>query len=159
MLTTPANSTEDLPRAAGQIAASIAIAALSWKFVEEPVRHGAIGRAWRRIRTRRLASLGASRLAAAAGAVGVLVVACAGLGGVVAIPAASGAAALGAGTGALSASTNSISHAGGKHGEAAQEQRHPARSQPDCSRSGTAAHVLHIRHTYRGLDVGRPGLI
>jgi len=115
VLTTPANSTEDVPRAVVQIAASITIAALSWKFVEEPVRHGAIGRAWRRIRTRRLANLGVSRLAAASGAVGVLVVACAGLGGVVDIPAASGAATLGASTGALSASTNSVSHAGGKN--------------------------------------------
>ena len=115
VLTSPANSTEDLPRAIAQIAASIGIAALSWKFVEEPVRHGAIARAWRRIRTRRLASLGVSRLTAAAAAAGVLVVACAGLGGLFAIPAASGAAALGAGTGSLSASTSSVSHSDHKH--------------------------------------------
>jgi peptidoglycan/LPS O-acetylase OafA/YrhL len=115
VLTTPANSTEDLPRATVQIAASVAIAALSWKFVEEPVRHGAISRAWRRIQTRRLGNLGVSRLAAASGAVGVLVVASAGLGGLVDIPAASGAATLGASTGALSATTNSVSHAGAKH--------------------------------------------
>src|SRR5580692_8399523 len=125
VLTTPANSTEDLPRAAAQIAASIAIAALSWKFVEEPVRHGAIARAWRRIRTRRLANLGASRLAAAAGAVGVLVVACAGLGGLVAVPAAAGSAALGAATGALSASTNSVTHAGGKHAKNGKNSASP----------------------------------
>jgi peptidoglycan/LPS O-acetylase OafA/YrhL len=115
VLTSPANSTEDLPRAIAQIAASIGIAALSWKFVEEPVRHGAIARAWRRIRARRLANLGVSRLTAAAGGAAVLVVACAGLGGLVAVPAASGAAALGGGMGALSASTNSVSHVGGKH--------------------------------------------
>jgi peptidoglycan/LPS O-acetylase OafA/YrhL len=125
VLTTPANSTEDLPRAAAQIAASIAIAALSWKFVEEPVRHGAIARAWRRIRTRRLANLGASRLAAATGAVGVLVVACAGLGGLVAVPAAAGSAALGAATGALSASTNSVTHAGGKHAKNGKSSASP----------------------------------
>jgi len=120
VLTTPANTAEDLPRAIGQIAASIGLAALSWKFVEEPVRHSAIARAWRRIRTRQLANLGLSRLTAAVGAVGVLVVACAGLGGLVAVPAASGAAAsgaaaLGGGSGALSASTNSISRARPKH--------------------------------------------
>jgi peptidoglycan/LPS O-acetylase OafA/YrhL len=108
VLTSPANSTEDLPRAVWQIAASIGLAALSWKYVEEPVRHGAIERAWRRIRTRRLAGLGASRLAAAAGGAGVFLVACAGLAGMVAVPAASSAAALGAG--GLSASTNSVSH-------------------------------------------------
>jgi peptidoglycan/LPS O-acetylase OafA/YrhL len=120
VLTTPANATENLARAAGQIAASIGIAALSWKFVEEPVRHGAIARAWRRVRTRQFANLGASRLTAATGAAGVLVVACAGLAGVVAVPAASGAAtsgaaALGGGAGALSTSTNSVSHARTKH--------------------------------------------
>jgi len=111
VLTTPANAAENLPRAAAQIAASIAIAALSWKFIEEPVRHGAIARASRRIRSGRLASLGVSRLTAAAGAVGVLAVACAGLAGLVAIPAASGAAVLGAAAGGLSGSTSSVSHA------------------------------------------------
>jgi peptidoglycan/LPS O-acetylase OafA/YrhL len=114
VLTTPANSTEDLPRAVWQIAASIALAALSWKFIEEPVRHGAVGRAWHRIRTRQLAGLGVPRLAAVTGATGVVLVACAGLAGVVAVPAASSAAALGAGSGALSDSTNSVSHISGK---------------------------------------------
>ena len=113
VLTTPANSTEDLPRAAWQIAASIALAALSWKYVEEPIRHGAIERAWRRIRNRKLAGLGPSRLAAGAAGAGVLLVACAGLAGMVAAPAASSAADLGAGSGALSDSTNSVSHANG----------------------------------------------
>ena len=111
VLTTPANSSEDLTRAVWQIAASIGLAALSWKFVEEPVRHGAIGRAWNRLRTRQLAGLGTSRLAAGAGATGVALVAFAGLAGVVAVPAASSAAALGTGSGALSKSTNSVSHA------------------------------------------------
>jgi peptidoglycan/LPS O-acetylase OafA/YrhL/lysophospholipase L1-like esterase len=46
VLTTPANSGEDLPRAAAQVAASVTLAALSWRFIEEPVRHGAIGRLW-----------------------------------------------------------------------------------------------------------------
>ena len=52
ILTSPANSTEDLPRAALQVAASIGIAALSWRFVEEPIRHGALERAWKRMRSR-----------------------------------------------------------------------------------------------------------
>jgi peptidoglycan/LPS O-acetylase OafA/YrhL len=111
VLTSPANSTEDLPRAAWQIAASIGLAALSWKYIEEPVRHGAIERAWRRMRSRRLAGLGVPRLAAAAGAAGVVLVACAGLAGMVAVPAASSAAAVGGRTGSLSESTSSVSHA------------------------------------------------
>jgi peptidoglycan/LPS O-acetylase OafA/YrhL len=44
VLTTPANATSDLPRAAAQTAAAVVLAALSWRFVEEPIRHGAIGR-------------------------------------------------------------------------------------------------------------------
>jgi peptidoglycan/LPS O-acetylase OafA/YrhL len=111
VLTSPASSTENLGRAAWQTAASIGIAALSWKFIEEPVRHGAIERGWRRIRSGHLASLGASRLAAAAGGTGVVMVACAGLAGLVAVPVASSAAAVGAESGALGASTNSVSHA------------------------------------------------
>jgi peptidoglycan/LPS O-acetylase OafA/YrhL len=118
VLTSPASGPESLPRILAQIAASIGIAALSWKFVEEPVRHGAIARAWRRIRARRVADLGLPRLAGAIGAVAVLVVACAGLGGVVAVPPASGAAsgtAALSGSGALSASNSSVSHAHGRH--------------------------------------------
>ncbi|HTZ91552.1 MAG TPA: acyltransferase family protein [Streptosporangiaceae bacterium] len=107
VLTTPANGTEDLPRAVWQIAASIAIAALSWKFVEEPVRHGAIEQAWRRLRSRDLAGLGVPKLAAATGATGVMLVACAGLAGLVAVPAVSTAAALG------TDSTSSVSHVSG----------------------------------------------
>jgi len=119
VLTSPASGPAALPRVVAQIAASIGIAALSWKFVEEPVRHGAISRAWRQMRTRRFASVGVPRLTAVTGAVGVLVVACVGLAGVVAVPpassAASGAASLGGSSGALSASTRSVSHAHSKH--------------------------------------------
>jgi len=117
VLTTPANGTEDLPRAAWQIAASIALAALSWKFVEEPVRHGAIGRVWHRIRAREFAGLGLPRIAAATGSAGIVLVACAGLAGIVAVPVTSTTAALG--TGALSDSSNSVSHAGGRTAHAA----------------------------------------
>ena len=148
VLTSPANSAEDLPRAIAQIAASIGIAALSWKFIEEPVRHGAIARAWRRIRSKRLASLGTSRLTAAIGAMGVLVVACAGLGGLVAIPAASGTAALGVGAGALSTSTSSVSHAGGKHatpGKSPSPGAEAAGLQPDSGPLRTSCtSVVHI---------------
>jgi peptidoglycan/LPS O-acetylase OafA/YrhL len=50
VLTTPANGGESPARGAAQLAASIAAAALSWRFIEEPVRHGAIGRLWARLR-------------------------------------------------------------------------------------------------------------
>jgi peptidoglycan/LPS O-acetylase OafA/YrhL len=82
VLTTPANTSEDLPRAGLQVAASVALAAVSWRFVEEPIRHGAIGRALARLRAsgwRTRTRLGG--LAIATGATGLLVVACASLAG------------------------------------------------------------------------------
>ena len=93
VLTTPANATEDLPRAAVQIAASIGLAALSWRFVEGPVRHGALGRVWQRLRTRQAwraqpATLGS--WAAATGCVAVVALAGAGLSGAVPVPASTG---------------------------------------------------------------------
>jgi hypothetical protein len=93
VLTTPANATEDLPRAAVQIAASIGLAALSWRFVEEPIRHGALGRIWKRLRTREArraqpATLGS--WAAATGCVAVVALAGAGLSGAVPVPRSNG---------------------------------------------------------------------
>jgi len=44
VLTTPASGTETLLRATLQIGASVAVAALSWRLIEEPIRHGAIAR-------------------------------------------------------------------------------------------------------------------
>jgi peptidoglycan/LPS O-acetylase OafA/YrhL len=49
-LTTPADGRETFVRATLQVAASIAMAALSWHFIEEPVRHGALGRWWSQLR-------------------------------------------------------------------------------------------------------------
>ncbi|MGI8446360.1 MAG: acyltransferase family protein [Streptosporangiaceae bacterium] len=95
ILTSPANSTEDLPRAALQVAASIGIAALSWRFVEEPIRHGALERAWKRMRSRtawQAQSSGVSSWAAVTGGAMVIALACAGLSGAVRVPRASSAA-------------------------------------------------------------------
>jgi peptidoglycan/LPS O-acetylase OafA/YrhL len=93
VLTTPANATEDLPRAAVQIVASIGLAALSWRFVEEPIRHGALARVGKRLRTRKAwraqpATLGS--WAAATGCVAVVALAGAGLSGAVPVPRSGG---------------------------------------------------------------------
>jgi len=103
VLTSPANTGEDLPRAAAQVAASVLLAALSWKFVEEPVRHGAIGRLAARVRAAgwHLRPVRLGGLTAVVGASGVLVVACGGLAG--AFPAPGQAPALGS-AGSLAAS-------------------------------------------------------
>jgi hypothetical protein len=95
ILTSPANSAENLPRAALQVGASIGIAALSWRFVEEPIRHGALERAWKRMRSRTAwpaQSTGVSSWAAVTGGAMVVALACAGLSGAVRIPTSSNAA-------------------------------------------------------------------
>jgi peptidoglycan/LPS O-acetylase OafA/YrhL len=52
VLTTPLNAQPNVVRASLQIAATFVIAALSWRYVEQPVRHGSLGRQWDRIRSR-----------------------------------------------------------------------------------------------------------
>ncbi len=80
------------PRAILEVGATFVIAALSWRFIEDPVRRGALGRLWRqtrstagalRARRRRLALSSATAAAVAVAVVGLagaLPVASAGLG-------------------------------------------------------------------------------
>jgi peptidoglycan/LPS O-acetylase OafA/YrhL len=91
VLTTPggvANGQEPL-REALQVAAIFAIAALSWRYVEEPVRHGALGRLWRQYRSQgwRPEAISQRGWAVLAGIGVVLVAACAGMAGVNSVPA------------------------------------------------------------------------
>ena len=52
VLTTPApNRGVDALRAVLQVTAIFAVSALSWRYVEEPVRHGALGRLWAHVRS------------------------------------------------------------------------------------------------------------
>ncbi len=160
VLTSPANSTENLTRAALQTAATITAAALSWRFVEEPIRHGALGRLWARARSPReltqLTTPGrAVGLAAATGSAGVLVVACAGLSGVIASPAAAtGGASLAAGAslpsppGRTSASSAPAS-TGRKH--AAASNPAAALWPPGSARPGTSAAASGLRTSCRAV--------
>ncbi len=92
VLTTPADGSEDITRAVLQVAASVGLAAVSWKYVEEPVRRGALGRLWASLRAAHWRAWAARpRWPALAGALAVLAVACVGcvgLSGVVSPPAA-----------------------------------------------------------------------
>jgi len=86
VLTTPggiANGAEPL-RELLQFAAILGVSALSWRYLEEPVRHGAIGRLWRRARSGgwRPQHLSRQGWAAAGVSLVVLVAACAGMAGV-----------------------------------------------------------------------------
>jgi peptidoglycan/LPS O-acetylase OafA/YrhL/lysophospholipase L1-like esterase len=109
VLTTPANSTENLVRAAWQTAVTIVVAALSWRYIEEPIRRGALARLWKQLRTTtarpagahaaprtgRAGALAAAPTAlAAVAAAAVLVTASAGLSGAFSAPAATNAASL-----------------------------------------------------------------
>jgi peptidoglycan/LPS O-acetylase OafA/YrhL len=53
VLTTPLNAGSSLVRDVFQLAATLVIAALSWRYIEQPVRHGALGRQWEKIRSHR----------------------------------------------------------------------------------------------------------
>jgi peptidoglycan/LPS O-acetylase OafA/YrhL/lysophospholipase L1-like esterase len=96
VLTTPANGRDTLGRAAVQVAASVGCAALSWRYLEEPIRQGALSRWWAQIRRSNwhIGALGRQgRIALVASGL-VLGLASCGMTGVVrAAPAASPAAA------------------------------------------------------------------
>jgi peptidoglycan/LPS O-acetylase OafA/YrhL len=62
VLWSPNETTFDLPRALLQTAVAFVVAAASWRFVEEPIRRGALGRLWQRTR------MGRDRIAARRGA-------------------------------------------------------------------------------------------
>jgi peptidoglycan/LPS O-acetylase OafA/YrhL len=84
VLTTPAaDHGTDLLRDALQVAATFAVAALSWRFVEEPVRHGALARLWAHVRSGgwRPQAIPRRGWAALAGSFSVLAVAGAGMAG------------------------------------------------------------------------------
>jgi peptidoglycan/LPS O-acetylase OafA/YrhL len=41
----------NFPRAVAEVAATLIVAALSWRYVEDPIRHGALGRLWGKTRS------------------------------------------------------------------------------------------------------------
>jgi lysophospholipase L1-like esterase len=137
VLTTPANAAENLPRAAWQTSVTIAVSALSWHFIEQPVRKGALGRLWARARSPW--RVRPADLAAAAGAVAVIATACTGLAS--AVPASSAGtspASLAAGSSLPSPPSVPAAHsqAGGASG-GDSSAGHPGSGQP-AARTGPA---------------------
>jgi peptidoglycan/LPS O-acetylase OafA/YrhL/lysophospholipase L1-like esterase len=147
VLTTPADGRDTLARAVLQVAASVGCAALSWRYLEEPIRHGALPRWWAQIRGSgwRLGALGRQARLAVAGSATVLVLASCGMAGVVSPGAASPAAAPqpsagtppagtssagspSAGSGATRAPAARTSAAGHPPGSAAAGRADPART-------------------------------
>jgi len=95
VLTSPADGRDTPARAVLQVAATIGCAALSWRYVEEPIRHGALSRWWTQVRSSgwRLGSLGRQARIVVAASAPVLVLASCGMAGVVQPNSASPAAA------------------------------------------------------------------
>jgi peptidoglycan/LPS O-acetylase OafA/YrhL len=85
----PAQTTFNLPRAAAEVAGTLLVASLSWRFVEEPIRRGALGRVWRQARSG-VDRIGARRrrLALSSGALAAVLMAVIGLGGVLPVASA-----------------------------------------------------------------------
>ena len=85
VLTTPPDGRDSLARGALQVAAAFGVAALSWRFVEEPVRHGAIGRWLAQARSAgwRPGAAGRRTRLTVVASVGVVALASCGLAGVV----------------------------------------------------------------------------
>ncbi len=108
VLSTPAGAHEvDLGRAALQLLATLCVAALSWRFVEQPVRHGALGRLWRRLRASgwRPRALPARSWAALAGSFALVVPLVAGIAGAGLRHGGEGDLFAGGGQGALAGAT------------------------------------------------------
>jgi peptidoglycan/LPS O-acetylase OafA/YrhL/lysophospholipase L1-like esterase len=143
VLTTPPNAGEDLVRAAWQTAATIVVSALSWRFIEEPIRRGALGRLYHQLRSSagRQARPAGAHAAPAAGAdrplavapaalasvaaIAVLLTAGAGLSGAMSSPPGAGGAAL-AGSSLPSPATGAqpaADHAGSKLAPADRSNR------------------------------------
>jgi peptidoglycan/LPS O-acetylase OafA/YrhL len=76
------------PQAGLQVAVTFVLAALSWRLVEEPIRHGALGRLWRRARSG-VTDFGARRRTFALSATTVCAVSVAAVGLTGVLPAAS----------------------------------------------------------------------
>ena len=90
VLTSPSGVHQtDLLRDALQVAATFGVAALSWRFVEQPVRHGALGRLWGRLRSGEWGPQAVPRRgwAVAMASFAILAIAAVGLAGVGAAPA------------------------------------------------------------------------
>jgi peptidoglycan/LPS O-acetylase OafA/YrhL/lysophospholipase L1-like esterase len=94
VLTTPLYARASLTRGALQVAATVGAAALSWRYIEEPIRRGGLSRWWAQLRSGgwRLGPVGRGTRVAAVAATLVVVLASCGMAGVVQPKSASPAA-------------------------------------------------------------------
>ena len=69
VLASPAQGGFDASRAMLEVALTVVLASLSWRYVEEPIRQGALGRLWRRLRAGAAGLSAPRRVLAVSGAV------------------------------------------------------------------------------------------
>ncbi len=88
IFTTPQNAPANYLRSLVQIVAIFVISALSWRFIEQPVRHGALAPVWQRVSQRDWSSVrfGPRQLVVTGGVAVGLVIAVLGLSGIVSGP-------------------------------------------------------------------------
>jgi hypothetical protein len=84
VLTTPPLAGPNLLRGALQVGASIGIAGLSWRYLESPIRQGALGRLWRHLRAEGWRRAAPREGVVALGMASLLILGCAAVGGVTA---------------------------------------------------------------------------
>ncbi len=148
VLTTPIADMESFngTRAVLQVAASIALAALSWRYVEDPIRHGALSRLMNPqfSRRRRKFTARVSRLLISGGGLLALIVAGIGLSGLVQVKGFSGTstvASLGPTNVATDASNRtSPARDGGVKNSIRTKNSVPAQSHSSSSLLGSASH-------------------
>ncbi|MBV8430566.1 MAG: acyltransferase family protein, partial [Solirubrobacterales bacterium] len=105
VLTIPPDGRDTLARSILQVAASIGCSALSWRYLEEPIRHGALHQWWTQLRGNgwHLGTLGRQARITVAASVPVLMLASCGMSGVVQANQASPSAAVQMPSGPISA--------------------------------------------------------
>jgi peptidoglycan/LPS O-acetylase OafA/YrhL len=148
-LSTPVGAhTVDLGRAALQVAATFAVAALSWRYVEQPIRHGALGRLWRDARAYgwRPQALPARAWAALSGSLALLVLVVAGMSGAGLREGGEGVVL--AGAQADASQVQSSSSSGGvvdaKAGDPSASQRPDGAVRATAVRRSSCRSVIHI---------------
>jgi peptidoglycan/LPS O-acetylase OafA/YrhL len=78
-IASPGQNTFSLPRTILEVGATVIVASISWRYIEEPIRHGALGRMWRQARAQLAARRRALQLSGAA--LGAVLLSVLGLGG------------------------------------------------------------------------------
>jgi peptidoglycan/LPS O-acetylase OafA/YrhL len=139
-----ANGPVSLVRAGLQVTATLGVAAVSWRFVEDPIRRGALVRLWAQRRSRRWrASVRGWRSVLMTGAVAVLTTACVGMSTTSTTPTPSASSAASTTAASIPASTTSAAKSS-PHLISAPSSHAVSRPPAPSARTTSCASVAHI---------------